>query len=129
MAQPDRKEVLAKADILKGKYKALPWDVSEKSLNKTFVFKEFTEAFAFMTEVAKIAEELDHHPDWSNSWNTVEISITNHQAGGITEVDLYMCARIEETAKRWGNKRKQSCNRNGSSFGNRCCLNTPLNRY
>ncbi|GIS34143.1 MAG: hypothetical protein Ct9H90mP5_05920 [Acidimicrobiaceae bacterium] len=46
MTQPDRKEVLAKADILKGKYKALPWDVSEKSLNKTFVFKEFTEAFA-----------------------------------------------------------------------------------
>ncbi len=102
MTQPDRKEVLVRADILKGKYKALPWDVSEKSLNKTFVFKEFTEAFAFMTEVAKIAEELDHHPDWSNSWNTVEISITNHQAGGITEVDLYMCARIEETAKRWG---------------------------
>ena len=103
MAQPDRKEVLARADILIGKYKALPWDVSEKSLNKTFVFKEFTEAFALMTEVAKIAEELDHHPDWSNSWNTVEISITNHQAGGITEVDLYMCARIEETAERWGN--------------------------
>ena len=102
MTQPDRKEVLARADILKGKYKTLTWDVSGKSLNKTFVFKEFTEAFAFMTEVAKIAEELDHHPDWSNSWNTVEISITNHQAGGITEVDLYMCARIEETAKRWG---------------------------
>ena len=56
-----------------------------------------------LAEVAKIAEELDHHPDWSNSWNTVEISITNHQAGGITEVDLYMCARIEETAERWGN--------------------------
>ena len=78
------------------------WEVSEKSLNKTFVFKEFTEAFAFMTEVAKIAEELDHHPDWSNSWNTVEISITNHQAGGITEIDLYLCARIEETVNRWG---------------------------
>ena len=46
MTQPDRKEVLARADILKGKYKALPWYVSEKSLNKTFVFKEFTEAFA-----------------------------------------------------------------------------------
>ena len=94
MTQPDRKEVLARADILKGKYKTLTWDVSEKSLNKTFVFKEFTEAFAFMTEVAKIAEELDHHPDCSNSWNTVEISITNHQAGCITEIDLYLCAWI-----------------------------------
>ena len=102
MTQPDRKEVLAKADILKGKYETLSWVISEKNLSRTFIFKDFTEAFAFMAEVAKIAEELDHHPDWSNSWNTVEISITNHQAGGITEVDLYMCARIEETAERWG---------------------------
>ena len=103
MTQPDRKEVLTEADILKGKYETLSWDISEKNLSRTFVFKDFTDAFAFMTEIAKIAEELDHHPDWSNSWNTVEISITNHQAGGITEVDLYMCARIEETAERWGN--------------------------
>ena len=103
MAQPDRKEVLTEADILKGKYETLSWSISDKNLSKTFVFKDFAEAFAFMAEVAKIAEELDHHPDWSNSWNTVEISITNHQAGGITEVDLYMCARIEETAERWGN--------------------------
>ena len=103
MTQPDRKEVLTEADMLNGKYKTLSWGISEKNLSKTFVFKDFTEAFAFMSEVAKIAEELDHHPDWSNSWNTVEISITNHQAGGITEVDLYMCARIEETAERWGN--------------------------
>ena len=102
MTQPDRKEVLTKADIPKGKYETLSWDISEKNLSRTFVFKDFKEAFAFMAEVAKIAEELDHHPDWSNSWNTVEISITNHQAGGITEVDLYMCARIEETAERWG---------------------------
>ena len=102
MTQPDRKEVLTMADILEGKYETLSWDISEKNLSRTFVFKDFTDAFAFMTEIAKIAEELDHHPDWSNSWNTVEISITNHQAGGITEVDLYMCARIEETAERWG---------------------------
>lgn len=102
MTQPDRKEVLTKADILKGKFETLSWGISEKNLSRTFVFKDFKEAFAFMAEVAKIAEELDHHPDWSNSWNTVEISITNHQAGGITEVDLYMCARIEETAERWG---------------------------
>ena len=103
MTQPDRKEVLTEADILKGKYETLSWGIFDKNLSKTFVFKDFAEAFAFMAEVAKIAEELDHHPDWSNSWNTVEISITNHQAGGITEVDLYMCARIEETAERWGN--------------------------
>ena len=102
MTQPDRKEVLTEADILKGKYETLSWDISEKNLSRTFVFKDFTDAFAFMTEIAKIAEELDHHPDWSNSWNTVEISITNHQAGGITEIDLYLCARIEETVNRWG---------------------------
>jgi len=103
MTQPDRRELLAKDDILNSKYGTLTWGISEKSLSRTFVFKDFTEAFDFMSEVAKIAEELDHHPDWSNSWNTVEILITNHQAGGITEVDLCMCARIEETAKQWGN--------------------------
>ena len=103
MTQPDRKELLAKDDILNSKYGTLTWGISEKSLSRTFVFKDFTEAFDFMSEVAKIAEELDHHPDWSNSWNTVEILITNHQAGGITEVDLCMCAKIEETVKQWGN--------------------------
>ena len=56
-----------------------------------------------MKKVAEIAEELDHHPDWFNSWNTVKISVTNHRAGGITEIDLLLCARINETAKLWMN--------------------------
>ncbi len=103
MVQPNRKDVLTKAEILNGEYRTLSWEIFDQSLSKTFVFKDFAEAFAFMVEVAKISEELDHHPDWSNSWNTVEISITNHQAGGVTEIDLYMCKSIEETAERWGN--------------------------
>tara|TARA_Y100000817_G_scaffold70973_1_gene54200 strand:+ start:4297 stop:4608 length:312 start_codon:yes stop_codon:yes gene_type:complete len=102
MRQPDRQKIIPKADILEGEYRELAWELSDISLRKSFQFKDFAEAFAFMTEVAKIAEELDHHPDWSNSWNTVEISITNHQAGGITEIDLSMSARIEEMAKQWG---------------------------
>ncbi len=102
MKQPDRQRIIPNADILEGEYRELAWELSDTSLSKSFQFKDFAEAFAFMTEVAKIAEELDHHPDWSNSWNTVEISITNHQAGGITEIDLSMSARIEEMAKQWG---------------------------
>ena len=49
-----------------------------------------------MTKVAAIAEELDHHPDWSNSWNKVEIAVVNHQAGGVTEIDFVLCEKIDE---------------------------------
>ena len=49
-----------------------------------------------MTKVAVIAEEMDHHPDWSNSWNKVEIQITNHQAGGLTEIDFVFGSKISE---------------------------------
>ncbi len=70
------------------------WEVEEDHLRRVFVFVDFVEAFNFMTRVADISEELDHHPDWANSWNKVDITITNHQAGGITEIDFVLCERI-----------------------------------
>jgi 4a-hydroxytetrahydrobiopterin dehydratase len=60
-------------------------------------FADFAAAFAFMTRVAQIAEEEGHHPDWSNSWNVVEISLRSHDAGGvITERDVRLAQRINE---------------------------------
>ena len=57
------------------------WTKTEQSLHTKLQFKDFKEAFAFMTEVALHAERMDHHPNWSNSWNTVEINLYTHDAG------------------------------------------------
>ena len=61
------------------------WSIVDGKLHREFTFADFSEAFGFMTRVALAAEKLDHHPDWSNSWNTVTIDIVDHAAGGITE--------------------------------------------
>lgn len=61
------------------------WTVHGGALHREFAFADFSEAFAFMTRVALAAEKLDHHPDWSNSWNKVTIDIISHAEGGVTE--------------------------------------------
>lgn len=68
------------------------WEVVEGKLHKELTFGDFDEAFAFMARAAEEARRLDHHPDWSNSWNKVVIDIVNHAEGGITE-------RCEELAR------------------------------
>jgi 4a-hydroxytetrahydrobiopterin dehydratase len=60
---------------------AEPWQEVDDALYKKFEFANFLEAFAFMTKVAQLAEEHDHHPDWSNSWNVVEINLCSHDKG------------------------------------------------
>jgi 4a-hydroxytetrahydrobiopterin dehydratase len=73
------------------------WDVVDGALHRRLTFADFAAAFAFITRVAEIAEEHDHHPDWSNSWNVVEISLRSHDAGGvITERDVRLAQRINE---------------------------------
>ncbi|TCO09756.1 4a-hydroxytetrahydrobiopterin dehydratase [Natronoflexus pectinivorans] len=64
------------------------WAVNDKALHKEFKFSTFIEAFSFMTAIALEAEKMDHHPDWSNSYNKVKISLTTHDKGGITEKDF-----------------------------------------
>jgi len=58
------------------------------AISKTFVFKNFNEAFGWMSRVAMQAEKLDHHPEWSNVYKTVEVTLATHDAGGITELDV-----------------------------------------
>lgn len=73
------------------------WKEENNKLNRTFKFKDFSEAFAFMTRVAILAEVHEHHPDWSNTWNKVEISLTTHDAGNkITEKDRNLAAAIDK---------------------------------
>ena len=64
------------------------WRVKENVLHKEFTFTDFSAAFSFMSELAAKAEELNHHPDWSNSYNTVYIKLTTHSAGGLTKKDF-----------------------------------------
>lgn len=73
------------------------WTEKDKSLYRRFEFKNFNEAFAFMTRVALIAEKMDHHPKWTNVWNTVEMWLSTHDAGDIvTDKDRRLAAKIDE---------------------------------
>ena len=70
------------------------WELRDRTLHRELRFADFAEAWAFMNRVAEVAEELDHHPDWSNSWNRVVIDLTSHDAGGLTARDLRLAERI-----------------------------------
>jgi 4a-hydroxytetrahydrobiopterin dehydratase len=73
----------------------LNWTEKDSSLYRKFEFKDFNEAFAFMTRVALIAEKMDHHPKWTNVWNTVEVWLFTHDAGDIvTEKDRKLADKI-----------------------------------
>ncbi|NND94578.1 MAG: pterin-4-alpha-carbinolamine dehydratase [Flavobacteriales bacterium] len=75
----------------------MSWIETEKGLYKEFEFEDFRRAFAFMMEVAFVAEELGHHPDWSNVYNKVSIYLNTHDAGGtITERDRELSRRIDQ---------------------------------
>lgn len=74
------------------------WSIVAGALHRELAFSDFAAAFAFMTQVASAAERLDHHPDWSNSWNRVVIDISSHAAGGITERCLALAAAVDAAA-------------------------------
>lgn len=70
------------------------WSLSEGKLYRRFVFKDFVEAFGFMSRVALLAETANHHPEWSNVYNRVEVYLTTHDAGGLTDRDFDLAERI-----------------------------------
>ncbi len=73
------------------------WTENDGGLHRDFEFANFSEALAFMTRVAMLAEKRNHHPDWSNSWNKVSISLTTHDAGNVvTDGDREMAAAIDD---------------------------------
>ena len=65
---------------------------------RKFVFKDFNEAFGFMTRVAMIAEKRDHHPEWSNVYKTVEVTLSTHDAGGVTDKDIALAQAMDKLA-------------------------------
>lgn len=74
---------------------AQPWARAGHTITRVYTFADFAAAFAFMTQVAAEAERLGHHPDWRNVWNRVEVSLTTHDAGGLTELDFRLAASMD----------------------------------
>jgi 4a-hydroxytetrahydrobiopterin dehydratase len=74
-------------------------DVSGRdAITRKFVFEDFNQAFGFMTRAALIAEKMDHHPEWFNVYKTVEVTLSTHDAGGVTDLDIKLAAEMDKLA-------------------------------
>jgi 4a-hydroxytetrahydrobiopterin dehydratase len=69
------------------------------AIARKFTFKDFNEAFSFMTRVALVAEQMNHHPEWSNVWRIVEVTLSTHDAGGLTELDIRLAETMDKIAE------------------------------
>ena len=76
-------------------YVARGWSKDGGALTKTFKFKRFSDAFGWMAAIAIEAEKMDHHPEWFNVYNRVEVRLTTHSTGGITELDLKLADKMD----------------------------------
>lgn len=83
-------EALPKLVFLQG------WAYRNNGIEKEFVFRDFVDAFSFMTRVAMEAERLNHHPEWRNVWNKVHVRLSTHEAGGLTDKDFTLAEIIEK---------------------------------
>jgi len=93
------------AELRKSALKSLPgWKEVEgrEAIERTFVFKDFNEAFGFMSRVALVAEKNDHHPEWRNVYKTVEVVLTSHDAGGVTARDVALAKAMNAIAAQLG---------------------------
>jgi len=68
------------------------------AISKKFTFKDFNQAFGFMTRAALVAEKMDHHPEWFNVYKTVEVTLATHDAGGVTELDVKLAEAMDRLA-------------------------------
>tara|TARA_B100001250_G_C19768812_1_gene776082 strand:- start:1440 stop:1718 length:279 start_codon:yes stop_codon:yes gene_type:complete len=87
---------LSKTEVTKKLKKLSGWKLvkGRSAITKTFKFKDFTEAFGWMTSMALYAEKKDHHPEWFNVYNTVEVTLSTHDAGGITQLDIELAKEM-----------------------------------
>jgi 4a-hydroxytetrahydrobiopterin dehydratase len=82
---------------IEAELKNLPgWELKNEKLHREFKFKNFRQAFGFMTQVALQAECMNHHPEWSNVYNRVTLDLTTHEAGGLSQRDFELAKRIDE---------------------------------
>ena len=92
------RQKLSDADI-RAKLSGIPgWSVADGKLHREYKFKDFVQAFGFMTSAALVAESMNHHPEWFNVYSTVNVDLATHDAGGITELDFTLASKMEELA-------------------------------
>ena len=96
MTRPAKLEGAAR-DAALGPLLAAGWTLAEgrDAIGKTFRFKDFVGAFGWMSQVALVAERMDHHPEWSNVWNRVAVTLSTHDAGGLTALDVELAAAMD----------------------------------
>lgn len=94
------RKLLDKNEIGSGLAGMEGWSLADdgKSIARRFVFANFNAAFGFMTRVALVAEKMDHHPDWSNVYKTVDVRLSTHDSGGVTELDIELARRMNRIA-------------------------------
>jgi 4a-hydroxytetrahydrobiopterin dehydratase len=96
MSQPNYKKL--SGNELDETVKSLSgWELKDGKLQKSFKFSNFIEAFGFMTRIALEAEKINHHPEWSNVYNTVTVKLSTHDTGGITDYDIKLANIIDRT--------------------------------
>ena len=71
------------------------------AIEKSFVFKDFITAFSWMTRISLIAEKMDHHPEWFNVYNKVNVTLSTHDAGGVTELDIKLAKEMDKSARKY----------------------------
>jgi 4a-hydroxytetrahydrobiopterin dehydratase len=91
-ARLDDEEILRRLEALPG------WELREGRLWRRFRFEDFSRAFAFMTRCAMVAEQIDHHPDWLNVYNRVDVTLHTHDVGGLTELDFSLAEAMSRFA-------------------------------
>ena len=74
------------------------WELAGDAITRTFQFPNFVQAFGFMTSAAIVAEKMNHHPEWSNVYNRVSVTLTTHDAGGLTDLDFELAKKMSELA-------------------------------
>lgn len=94
------RELLDKDELARAVADLSGWSVAEDglSIERTFEFRNFSEAFGFMTRAALAAEKMNHHPNWSNVYRTVRVALSTHDRGGVTELDIELARRMNRYA-------------------------------
>jgi 4a-hydroxytetrahydrobiopterin dehydratase len=90
-------DILSKSDRTAALARLQGWREADggKAIAKTFGFEDFSTAFGFMARVALVAEKMDHHPDWSNSYDKVAVTLSTHSAGGVTDSDILLAEAMD----------------------------------
>jgi 4a-hydroxytetrahydrobiopterin dehydratase len=94
-----RPALLSASELNEKMANAADWKMADKKISRDFQFSNFVQAFGFMSQVALEAEKLNHHPEWSNVYNKVRITLNTHDAGGLTELDFKLAGKIDKIFK------------------------------